>query len=353
MDFLVVENNTIFNNKIKIIRQGHLAEKIVIIDGQPGCGKTMLSPIVASMNRIELLNYAFEIEFICRLFYLNKIDNDATISMVRMLIDHKLYQTMMGRETNFRYSDLSSVFKDSNPWKYFRRIFQDGDISIPRKIKNERPILNLNTHDLLSVGEPILSGLGDRVLLIEVVRHPLYMVKQQELNMINLFNNSRDIQIDIEHKGKQLPYYTVGWEDKFLSANSMEKAIYSIERLTQTNNEKRKIWVKNNPLSIITIPFEKFVIDPYPYLDEIEAKLGTTISNKTHKVMKKQNIPRKIISDSPALSIYKRCGWTPPSGVSEEEELEIRKNYISNRASINALEVMNKLSEEYTKEYLL
>ena len=56
------------NNITKVVRKKQLVEKIVIIDGQPGCGKTMLSPIVSSFNRVELLSYAFEIEFICRLF---------------------------------------------------------------------------------------------------------------------------------------------------------------------------------------------------------------------------------------------------------------------------------------------
>ena len=116
------------NNQTQIIRQKQLTEKIVIVDGQPGCGKTMLSPIIASMERVELLSYAFEIEFICRLFHLNKIQSDAAISMIRMLVDHKLYQTMMGRDTNFRFSDLSSVFQDAEPLRYFKRIFQKGDL---------------------------------------------------------------------------------------------------------------------------------------------------------------------------------------------------------------------------------
>ena len=76
----------------------------------------LVKPIIAAFDRVELLNYAFEVEFVCRLKELNKISEDATISLIKMFTDHKLYQTMMGRETNFRYSDLSSVFKDAaNP----------------------------------------------------------------------------------------------------------------------------------------------------------------------------------------------------------------------------------------------
>ena len=336
----------------KIVRQKQLAEKIVIVDGQPGCGKTMLSPIIASMERVELLSYSFEIEFICRLFHLDKIKTDAAVSMVQMLVDHKLYQTMMGRDTNFRYSDLSSVFRDSNPWRYFKRIFQKGDLDIPEKIKKQRPILNLTTHDLLGSSDPIISAFGGRVLFIEVVRHPLYMVKQQKLNMDRLVNNVRDIQINIEFEGKQLPYFAHGWEEQFINLNPMEKAIYCIEKTTRNSNLKRQVWKNNKKLSILTIPFEKFVIEPLPYMKEIEKYLGTTIGKKTNKVMKQNNIPRTIISDSPALEIYERCGLEVPTGGTEKNELEKRRDMVAKEVSKEALEVMDNLSKKYFEEYL-
>ena len=37
----------------EIIRKKHLAENIVIIDGFPGCGKTLFSPIISSLERVE------------------------------------------------------------------------------------------------------------------------------------------------------------------------------------------------------------------------------------------------------------------------------------------------------------
>ena len=350
---MVLDSNLMqLNKEIKVIRQKQLTEKIVIVDGQPGCGKTMLSPIITTFQRVELLSFAFEVEFICRLFHLNKIDSDAAIAMVRMLVDHKLYQTMMGRDTNFRYRDLSSVFNDANPWRYFKRIFQEGEMIIPDRIKNERPILNITTHDLLSRSEPILFGLGDVALLVEVVRHPLYMVKQQQLNMERLVDNARDIQINIEYKGRQLPYFAEGWEEQFIKANTMAQAVYCIEKTTLATNEKRKIWKERNQHSILTIPFEKFVIDPWPYLKEIEEKLGTKIGSRTNKMMRKHNVPRKVIADGPPFEIYKRCGWEPPIGESEENEITKRRDMVAKNSSSEAMEVMDRLSQEYFHEYL-
>ena len=340
------------DTKSKIVRKNLLAEKIVIVDGQPGCGKTMLSPIVASLDRVELVSYAFEIEFICRLFSLKRIDGDAAIAMVRMLADHKLYQTMMGRDVNFRFSDLSSVFRDSNPWRYFKRIFRDGDMVIPKRIKRERPILNLTTHDLLGYSEPIIAGLGSEAFFVEVVRHPLYMIKQQYLNMERLVDNARDIQICVEHNGKQLPYFACGWEEQFSQLNDMEKAIFSMQMMGKQNKQKRKLWEENAGLSFITVPFERFVFDPLPYMEKIAHMLDTKMTRKTYRVMKKQNVPRKQLADSPAMTIYKRCGWTPPSSPSEQEELNIRRHFVAENASTEALAVIDRLSEEYVSDYL-
>ena len=267
----------------EIIRNGYLAEKIVIVDGLPGCGKSMLSRIVASFDRVELLNYAFEIEFICRLKELNKITGDATISLIKMFTDHKLYQTMMGRETNFRYSDISSVFNDSSPLRYFKRIFSFGDIgmSIPDKIKREKPILNLVTHDLLGCSLPIIQALENRLVFIEVVRHPLYMIIQQTLNMERLLDNPRDILVNFKYNNKQLPYYAKGWEDLFLKSNNVEKSIYrNYECIKKTNLIRNEI-VNSNFSNLLTIPFENFVFNPNIYMKKIEKLLESLIVDKT------------------------------------------------------------------------
>ncbi len=337
---------------IEIVRKNLLAEKIVIVDGAPGCGKTMMSPIISSLDRVELLSYAFEIEHICRLYSLGKMAGDAATAMIRILADHKLYQTMMGREVNFRYSDLSSAFKNSSPWRYFKRIFQEGDMVIPQRIKEEKPILNLTTHNILSYSEPIISGLGRNVVLVEVVRHPLFMVKQHYLNMVRLMDSPRDISVYIEFRGGQLPYYACGWEEIFFNANEMERAVLSLQEMAKTSEVKRKLWMEDKELSLITVPFEKFVLNPYPYLENIAELLGTRMVKKTYKEMRRQKVPRKQQSDGPPSEIYKRCGWVPPSFASEQKELDLRRDLVAEHASVEVLAVMDKLSESYVQTFL-
>jgi len=127
-------------------RKSHLAEKIIFVDGLPGCGKTLFSNIISSMDRVELLSYTYEIEHFCALHSLGKMPIDAAINMIRIHTDLKLYNTMMGRDVNFRPADLSSAIKNHDTEKYFKRIFSPGDEIIPEKIRKERPILNFSSH---------------------------------------------------------------------------------------------------------------------------------------------------------------------------------------------------------------
>ena len=81
--------------------------------------------------------------------------------------------------------------------------------------------------------------------------------------------------------------------------------------------------------------------------------MKSRITRKTRKVIKKQKVPRKKISDGIPLAIYKRCGWeAPDSNMTEEEELDKRRQFaIDNGASEQAISVLDQLCKNYEKDY--
>ena len=335
-----------------ISRKAHLAEKIVFVDGLPGCGKTLFSTLIASMDRVELLSYTYEVEHICALYYLDKIPIDAAKAMVSIQTDLKIYNTMMGRDVNFRPTDLSSVFKNHNPSRYLQRLFGPGDEKVPEMIQQENPILNLAVHNLLSYSEPIWQALRDRCVFIEIVRHPLYMVRQQALNMSHLLGDVRNFDVKYAHKGFDLPYYIHGWEKDYLNSNSMERTIFFIDKLTHRTNIARKKLKEKYQAKIITIPFELFVLNPEPWMQKIADVLGTNILDSTRKVMSEQNVPRNMVADGIDLEIYKRCGWVPPQeGATERDELLIRRADVAREVSNELISVLDRLNDEYEKTY--
>ena len=262
-------------------RKPHLAEKIVMHGGLAGCGKTLFSPIISALDRVELPTYSYEIEHYCSLYFLQKLSLQSASTLIRMQTDLKLYHTMMGREVNFRPTDLSSVQMFHSPTQYFERLFQPGDEVIPDVISKKNPILNLIIHNVLFISDPVWKALGDRCIFIEVVRHPLYMVRQQTLNMQRLINDVRDFSINYERGEKSYPYWAEGWEDLFDQSSDAERSVHYIDQSTQRIEKAKKVLREKYKANILTIPFEQFVLDPEPWVE----KIATSIGQKLRKIL--------------------------------------------------------------------
>jgi len=337
---------------LSVSRKPHLAKKIVMVGGLDGCGKTLFSPIISALERVELPTYSYEIEHYCSLNFLHKLSLNTASTLIRMQTDLKLYNTMMGREVNFRPTDLSSVQLYHNPTQYFERLFKPGDEVIPDVIIKKNPILNLIIHNILFISDPIWNALGDRSVYIEVIRHPLYMIRQQHLNMQKLIDDVRDFIIYYEHEEKSYPYWVKGWEDLFDQSSDIERSIHYIDQMTQRVEKAKKVLREKYQANILTIPFEQFVLDPQPWVEKIALAIGSKITETTKNVMLQQKVPREKIAQGLDLKVYRRCGWVPPKeGASEREELMIRRKDVELDSSASVLKVLDRLCDEYEKKH--
>ena len=337
---------------LSLCRKPHLAEKIVMVGGLDGCGKTLFSPIISALDRVELPAFSYEIEHYCSLYFLQKLSLQSASTLIRMQTDLKLYNTMMGREVNFRPTDLSSVQMFHSPTQYFERLFQPGDETIPNVINKNNPILNLIIHNVLFISDPIWNALGSRCIYIEVIRHPLYMVRQQHLNMQKLIDDVRDFIIYYERGGKSYPYWTEGWEDLFDQSSDIERSVHYIDQMTQRVEKAKKVLREKYKANILTIPFEQFVLDPEPWVEKITSAIGSKITENTRNVLLQQKVPREKIAQGLDLQVYRRCGWVPPKdGTTEREELMIRRKDVELDSSKSVMKILDRLCDTYEEKH--
>ena len=66
----------------KVTREPHIADTIVFVDGFTGDGETMWAPIVASLDRVELMKISYHLKSIVGMTYLNVIREDVAISVI-------------------------------------------------------------------------------------------------------------------------------------------------------------------------------------------------------------------------------------------------------------------------------
>ena len=322
----------------------NLCKNLVVIDGIPGCGKTMLSSIISSFSRIEMLKYSYEIENYCQLYDLQLINRNTSSKLIRNQLNYLLYNNMMGREMNFRFTDISSAFNQPNKLKNFKRLFTKGDQDVPNKIFNENPILHLATHGLTGISQPLFDAMPNRMLFINMKRHPLFLLRQNIWNMTNLINNQRSFWLYYDRYGKSNPFFYLDNEELFYKSNPKEKAIYFIN--WYLNKQKINSGIKNHP-SYYELTFESFVIDPYGHIKEISLRLDTQSTKLTPKILKRENIPRKTLTDSRVRDIYKRVGWVKSKSDNVESEFEEIRKWAYDGISIDAKKTLDSICLNY------
>ena len=333
-------------NKLIVSRKSQMLHEVVIINGFPGTGKTMISPIVSSMKQVEIMQYAPVIEQMCELYSLDSIEEDVAKTMIKMNADLLIYNVMMGRNSNCRPSDGSSIFRHNIPL-HIKRMLSKGDANIPEVISKNKPILHLTTHMLFPHAKLLFDVFGNKLSFIEVVRHPLYVIIQQELNMRKIGNHSdpRMQHIRYSYNSNEYEFYCKGMEEEFDKSNSFERAIYSIQSYYS------KIFIEQNK-NVLLIPFEKFVKEPEQYIILLSKMLGQDITKEVRREKKKKKIPRFQLSSGPASDRYKTAGWSPPQSKSEEEELLARRKLVAKNVSPEALAILDDISNKYSSMYL-
>ena len=320
--------------------------KIVFINGFGASGKTMLSPIISSMDRVESPVFPYEIQWISSFLYSSKMDEKSYAEFIRQYCDNTIYNLTMGRNSNFRFSDISSIFQSPKRFKFLKRIFEKGDNASVDEIKIKKPIINFTSSALLLFINEIATSLSNRVLFIETFRDPLYMFKQAKINHkeVHVEKREKNFTFEVFEENERSFYFDYYSNiDQFRNldlSKSNEQVVKYLERMYQFyfNFDFNKIDMKGGKL--IFLPFEKFVLGPDKWIDEILSFLDIRKTKNLIKELKKQKVPRKILIDGYSRSVYKRYSQYPiekkytnfsdaDNDYKEQIKLEFGKNEIT------------------------
>ena len=339
--------------QLEYTRHLHLVDRLVCVGGHPGNGKTMLTPIVGGMDRVEIQKFNYALEHVCVVTELGHMRLDAAAVIIGLLTDQDLYHLAMGREMNVRPSDLSSIFRNPNTLQNLRRLWQRGDAAAFDRVKREPRILHYVIHNLLALSPPLFHAMGERLRIINLLRHPLYMVKQWRIYIEEYGTNARDLTVWIKCKGHALPFFAAGWEEEYLASSPMDRVILSIYKLHLKEQQVLAQLPPTHRAQVLIVPFELFVLRPEPILKQFEELLGSRVTDVTRREMKRQRVPRQRIADGIALPIYQKYGWQPAQkGSSERAELIRRREYVAREASPSAMALLDQMCADYEAQYL-
>jgi len=282
--------------EIKLVRDVRLWDKVVLLDGLGRSGKDMTAKILASFENVEIERIEPIFERIPVLVSFGKISKDAAVQMLQMEVDMKLYESMIGRNTNFRFKDSSSVFNNPFRFEYFKRIFgKDGKV-IVEKILKIKPVFQMVVHDTLMHIDIYFEAFGEKIFVLEMVKNPVDLIFSWYIRGWGgrFTSDPRVACFTYQSNVGIAPCHNLHIDGEYNELKPMDRIIHLIEGNFLNTFKKYNEMDGNKKKQILWLVLEEFVTNPEENIVRIEKLLGVKRTKHTDKQLRKERCPRVI-----------------------------------------------------------
>tara|TARA_B100000315_G_C14510731_1_gene556815 strand:- start:357 stop:1322 length:966 start_codon:yes stop_codon:yes gene_type:complete len=270
-----------------------IARNILFVDGIPSAGKGVITDIVHSLDNMEKINIFLLFEWLIPGLSLGTLDVGYAKAVLRIALNELAYNNMIGRNSNFRYTDHTGIHNYKDPLTYYKRLLNEEGDTVVEELKKSNSFLPFRTHDLL-VNLEYLDKLEINYLMIEVFRHPVDIVHSiVERGWGERFGvDPRAFTLTIEHKGQNVPWYVAGYEEQWLNLNSADRCLKVVlDLIARSINQTKKRLNKNN---ILFIKYEDFVENTDDNINKICSFLKTEPTIYTPHFKRLAGCPRVL-----------------------------------------------------------
>ena len=323
---------------MKLSNKEPLNSNVVFISGLTRSGKILLLSIIASFKNTEKVNVNFGLEQLPMLNHLGKLTDDVAKYLLQSGMNSIIYDNAIGRNSNFRPGDYTSVWKNKNPMEYVSRLFlPDGD-AVTNKLNQENNIFPMMVHNGLWHADLWFTALPD-VKFIHMQRNPIDII----FSWIGkgygdeFFHNPRATIVTYRFKGILVPYYAFGWEEKYLSLADVDRIIYMVEHIRNAHEKTYQNLSEQLKRQVLFLKHQELITKTDECLQTVANFIGEGPSENTPAVLLQQNCPRSFNHGTPFATNNK----------SQEEKLTEIQALASSEAYIVLLNMNNQFESQY------
>ncbi len=272
----------------------NLAPTVVYVDGLTRSGKSLLGPILSAFERVEIERMEPIVDWLGDAWHLGRIQRDAAVTLIRMAVDEYLYEGLIGRNTNFRFGDHTSVWHAPRPWRYLRRMLVDERLPIAERVVHERPVFQNMTHHQLMNLELHVEAFGPRLRVLEMIRDPVDLVdswmRKQKGELLG-----QDPLINIVYigwNGRDLPWYAAGWEDEYLACSPVERVVRLVATKWDLTMATWRALDDGARRQVLLMPLEDFIERAPDFVQVIADFIGVRPTRGIRRALKRAGCPR-------------------------------------------------------------
>ena len=275
------------------LNKSFINHNVVFLSGLTRSGKTLLCPLVSSFVNSEKINLEPNFENLLELKQINCLEDNTLIYLLRSQLNLLIYNDAIGRNTNFRPNDYSSVWNYVEPFKYLKRLTDNDDDDVYSNIINSNRLFPLMVHDGLWHSKYIFKAFTDSKI-IHMQRHPVDLTYSWLSKGLGgpFYKNLRSHIVTYDFKDKFLPYFINGWEEKYLSLNEVDRVINMINHLINCNSEAYGKLSEKNKNRVLFLNHQALATEPLVVLENVENFLNSKMSIHTAKILEQENCPR-------------------------------------------------------------
>jgi len=333
----------------------NLYNQIVIVDGYSANGKALISSYLQTFTRIQIMDVNTIFGQIGALKYLNKIDKYSAINLLKIKADTSLQNNVLSRNLNIRPFDESSVFRSYNKINFFKNIFRSDGDNVSNYINKDNPILHIMTHFSKPYVDFFFETFEKNLVFISCIRHPVYFFDYWSQLIRKIHNKNPRLNFILKNNKNTLIevpwfFYPLSNYDN-VDENNIGDVFINIYDWLETESNKSLKKLNNNYMSnVITIPFERFIVNNVNYENQISQILDVNSTNSTIKFNKKNKLNLGYFSDR--KTTRKKNGFILNKITQEtQNKYEKKLNKIKNSSKNNTFDKFLKLILDYEYKY--
>ena len=183
-------------------------ENLILVTGTHTSGKSMISPVIASLKKVEILRKIYYLDQLANLHFFNKLKFKTAKFMANHILDLSYYEQLIGRNMNFRHEDETSVANSKDPKFFVKRLKVKKGSQILKKHKKINTHMLLDTHDGIWFNKFWLNLGIKNLKIINICRNPIDVVNSWINSDLGEAEKQLLCQIPlISYKKKIKPFY--------------------------------------------------------------------------------------------------------------------------------------------------
>ena len=291
------------------------SDELVMVDGLIGGGKSLLADVICSYDEIDPWQLALPIELVCNLHLAGEMSLNAAKKTAVQFFDEIRRDMVFGRNLNGNFYDQTSMFRRGrrlDMLRFFRKVsaLRDTLANDPyghglhgrvclvthHNIQNALLIQNVLAPRLRYFW--ITKQPASRPMILQVASWLSRWAQGQGSNfLVSRGDHNFPVTLLEEHISDYQRFDEIG-RAVLLIGSWLERGFNTCSELENLGLNK----------TVITIPFEKFIVEPYPYLETIEEVLGCSRNRNVERELKRQKVPRMNVVDYGATPDQRRLG---------------------------------------------